>query len=831
MADRALTFVELDVPYCALEYGTTNGSGTCPAVLGVDSAAKCFNSLGTCPSTVRSSFTDAPTTMRFAKPAAYLPEAGIEAIASIESVSYSPAIISLGESLGQRASLTVTFQDHRHSDTGAGFDKYLDTRTYDPFGQGTFWGKFRSRHPFLRGRPLRLIQGLLGDDLADMDTRHFLIESFEGPTLDGKFTITAKDALKLADGDRAQAPVLSKGSLNADITAGTTSAQLSPAGIGNTDYPASGHLNIGGKEIVAFTRSGDTLTITRGQEGTTAVAHEAGDRCQICLDYSADDPADIIHDLLTTYAGVPASYITLADWQAETAAYYRRVNTAMIAEPTSVRQLLTELIEQVGLVIWWDDLAQKIRLQVLRSIATDAETFDDSNIVADTLRVKEQPERRISQVWTFFGLKSPLEPLSEPSSYRSSVLKADLDAEENDGSKVKKIFSRWIPFGGSSAAARVNEIQLGRFVTAPREISFDLFRRGAETPALGEGVRIESLAMQDPTGAYENVPAQIVRLRPDDTVWTVTAEEMRFVDLSEEDLATKTLTIDSNSFGINLRTLYDANFTAPAAGDVVVCNINAGVIVGSTSTASPAFDVGSWLSVAATGNRTNGSPVLSGLSINTTTEGLTAGMFVRGAGIPNGTKILSVDSTSQVTLDANCTSSGTGGALTFYTVLITVNLRGRVQGKGGNGGNPGPGNGGDGGDALYVRYPVNLIIDTGDAEVWGGGGGGGGSAVGTWYWGDPGGGGAGSLPGTKGAEPSTPTYTTPATNGTTEAGGDGAFSYSTAYGGDGGDPGQAGSPGVSAGADGSGGAAGKAIDGLSYIKKTGAGDIRGAEVN
>jgi len=844
---KSITFVEVDVDQCSLTYGVA----PCMAVLGTaeevaggtaTGTIKCFNSLGTCQD--RANFDNAPVTMRFAKPASYLPESGIEIIeACILDVDYSPAVISLGEGLGQRASLRVTFKDFPHEDTGPGFDKYRGDRPYTPYERGTFWGKFRARNPFQRGRSIRLIQGLLGQPLGDMETRHFVIESFEGPSLDGRFTIVAKDPLKFASGDRAQAPLLTRGKLVAPIGAVDVTATLTPTGIGDEEYAASGYLNIGGKEIVAFTRSGDTLTLTRAQFGTEGAAHEAGDKCQQCLYYQAEDPADIIHDLLTTYTETPSGYITLIDWQGETSAYYGRVNTALIVEPTPVEKLLKELIEEVGLALWWDDLDQKIRLQVLRNIPITAELFDaryapgEANVVENTLQVREQPGKRISRVQTFFGLKTPFESLGEPWSYRSSALTPDLDAEANDGKAIKTIYSRWIPFGGLTAATRVNQLQLGRYRTAPRHFGFRLSRRGDESPAMGEGCRLLGLPMQDATGDYESVPIQITRLNPRPDLWDVEAEEMRFVQIEVDDggggdLTIHQITIDASILNINMRTLHDTLYPAPVAGDKINVTVNTGVIVGSTSTATPAFNVGSWPSVAATGDRTNGSPVISGLSINTTTEALAAGMFVRGTGIPDGTKILSVDSTSQVTLDANCTSGGTGGAVTFYTVLIEVRLRGRIQGKGGKGGDY-RGNGAAGGPALYSRYPIDLAIDAGDAEVWAGGGGGAGGGTAYPLHGAPGGGGAGSQPGLAGAAFSGEGsyFDPPAAGGTTEAGGNGAV-VSTAAAGDGGGPGLAGgSPNYSAPDNGSPGAAGIAIDGLSYIKKTGAGDIRGAQVN
>ena len=844
-----LTYVEIDVDRCSLTYGVA----PCTASIPGTGTAKCFNTRASCQDL--SNFTNVPVTLRFAVASSYRPlDIEVEA-ASIESVSYSPAIISLGEDLGQRSSLTVTFKDHRHSDTGPAGDKYLADRDYtDPYSRGTYWGKFRTRNQFLRGRPMRLIQGLLGQTLAEMDTRHFVIESFDGPGLDGMFTITAKDVLKLADADRAQAPLLSQGSLNADINNAVTAAVLAPAGIGNSSYPASGYLNIGGKEIVGFTRSGDNLTITRAQFGTEATAHSAGDRLQVCLIYDAEDPADVIADLFETYASIPSSTIPLASWQAETAAYYRRLVSACIAEPTSVKKLVSELIQQCGLAIWPDDVENIIRLQVLRNIATDAERFDDSNIVAGSLRVREQPEKRISQVWTFFGLKTPLEPLDDPTSYRSVARLVDLDAEENYGQPaIKKIFSRWIPSGGLTIAERTNQIQLGRYVNAPRAFSYSLFRRGAETPTLGEGCRVLGLPMQDLTGAYENVPAQITRLNPGVGLWEVEATEVLFNSAYDEGDGTPTVIFDANELNVDLLTRFEDLFPAAEHGDTVDFYVNEGVIIGSSSTANPAMTVGSWPTQAVTGNRTSGSPIITGLSVDTATWAA-VGQRVFGTGIPAGAKILTVDSSSQITLDTNASSgAGTSTALTVHTVILNLALRGRIQGKGGNGGQGGTAfntTDGDGkvglagGLALLTAYSVNIDLTAGDAEIFGGGGGGGGASAILYSLGDGGGGGAGSQPGSGGAiggaafpgsgeEPGQP--------GTTEAGGGGG--QNSGYdgggfvwdgGGGGGGPGLSGSAGDGQGGGytgGAGGAAGGAVDGVSYLDKTGTGDIRGSEIN
>jgi hypothetical protein len=588
---KSLTYIEFDVPFCSRTYGVA----PCTAALGVTGAIKCFNSKATCQD--RANFNGVPTTLRFARATSYLP-ADIDYIeASVVEISFTPVMISLGEDLGRRATLEVRFRDHPHSDTPKSkFDKYLSERPYDPFRQGTFWGKFAARHPFLQGLPVRWITGVLGDPLAAMETRHFVIESISGPDRDGMFTLIAKDVLKLADKDRAQAPVLSNGFLVADITAVATSATLSPAGIGNLEYPASGHVAIGGKEICSFTRSGDVLTLTRGQLNTVADAHRQQDRVQLCLRYVAQDPADIIRDLLVTYADVPSAHIPLASWKIETAAFLNRLYTATIAEPIAVSELASELIEQACLALWWDDHAQQIKLQVLRGVVTDADTFTADNVIDDSFNVRAQPDKRMSQIWTYFAQIDPLKRL-DPDNFRSTARAIDTLAEDDYGvAAIKKIFSRWIPEGGRSVADRLNTIQLSRFRDPPRLFEFAAMRGNGLPPVLAGGYRLEQWMLQDETGAPANVPVQVISLMPSAELFKVKAEEMLF-SVSADDLSVRQIILDANINNVNLRSIHDTLFPAPiggSPGEVVVCTVLAGVLVGSTTTGAPALDVGTW---------------------------------------------------------------------------------------------------------------------------------------------------------------------------------------------------------------------------------------------
>lgn len=839
---KALTFIEIDVDYCSLTYGTA----PCTASLGVTGADRCYNTIATCQA--RAAFANAPVTLRFAIDTMALPESGIEALPYLTSVNYTPPTISLGKDLGTRSSVTANFMDRPHADTGAGFDKYLSLRAYnDAFERGTFFGKFAIRQKYIKGRPFRLIQGYLGQAIADMETRHFIIEDFTGPDRQGNYSITAKDALKLADGDRAQAPALSLGYLSSDITNVATSATLLPTGVGNASYPASGYVSIGGKEICSFTRSGDVLTLTRAQFNTTAQAHRAEDRAQLCIYYNGDSPADVIYDLLTTYADVPTAYIPLTDWQDEINNYYNRQITALLANPTSVKDLVAEIIEQVGLAIWWDDEVELIHLQVLQEATNISYEYNEENILEGSLQIKEQPEKRISQVWNYYGQINPLKSISDIDNYRSTLATVDAQSQADYGqAAIKKIYSRWIPELAQVVASRVNALQIGRFVNPPRRISLSIFRTPSgevPVPQFGEFYRIKGRPIQDASGLESSLVAQVTRINPHADRVDVELEESTWTIIQAEDLSKRTLTVTSDTNNINLRTAHDQVYPDIEDGDEVQLVIQSGAKVGSTLTTTYSVDIGTWPSTARTATRSSDSAVLTAVSGDLSI--LKAGMRVIGTGIPSGAVINSVNvGASTVTLSANATSSGTAGAITIYTVIIKLLLRGSIYAAGGRGGrnanfggnaSAGERNGSIGGTALYTRYPINIDFGTG-AQIAAGGGGGGSSACQNFddHRGGAGGGGAGFTAGLGGIFDGGGEA---ASTGTLTAGGLGARaftstalfgaggpSYQSGRGGTGGALGAAGANGATSGSwsvtRGTGGATGTSVNGISWVKVT-----------
>lgn len=750
---RALSYIELDLDYCTLEYGVP----PCMA----DGEVKCFNTLKTCQD--RAHYTPETRTIRFASDTLDLPD-NIPAIPCIQSISFTPGTVSLGQDMGIRTSLNVTFSEFRHSDIGVAGDPYWKERGYDPFTHGTFWARFRARQPFLRGKAIRYIMGREGQTLEEMETRHLVVESFTGPDTNGRYSIVAKDVLKLASGDRSQAPRLSRGSLLAPLGAGDTVLQLVPGGIGNIDYPTSGYVAIGGKEMCAFSRTGDVMSLSRAQFNTAAVDHAAQDRVQLALVYSAMSPADIIHDLLTNYAeGFNPAWITLAAWQLEVDTYLRRLYTAVLADPTDVEELVSELIEQAALALWWDDIEQKVKLKVLRYLPPIS-TFGPERYLEDSFSSQDQPKERVSEVWTYYGVINPLRSVKDADNYRSARVDLNLQSISDHGTNsIKKIMARWIPAFGAQVAARTNTLTLMRLSNAPRKLSLRLLRAYESPPSLGDVHMVQNWTIQDAMGNEQPIPAQITRINPLPDVVEITAEEATYGVVEEEDFTNRVITIDSVFQNVNLRSLHDDIYPAPDPLDppIITLILESSVYLYSTQAGVPALNIGNW-------------PAFMAGRINVDIRGI-----VQGRG-------------------------GRGGA-----------------GVGGD--NAGGGWGETGHPGLYTRFPIKLKLSGAIRGGGGGGAGGGGDFVG-WFGpqlnGGGGGGGAGFGPGGPPAYPGGPGGT-----GGLHAGGGGGQNAKIEYGngsasgtvaGPGGPPG---SPGGYAGGPNSGqpGPGGPSIDGWSYI--------------
>ena len=765
-----VVFVELDMDICTHVYGTS----PCTAAIGTTGTAKCYNTYATCQD--KPHYTKGVKTYRFCEPSAALP-IGLDAIPLLKpgGVSFAPQQITPGKGLGVRGSVTMRFIDAPWSDVD--IDPYAADRAAP--ASGTFWGRFRARNPYYEGRPLRIISGYITQPFTwdAFQTRAYIIDSLSAIQKGDEAQITGKDILKLADDKKALFPRPSTGTLAAGITSSATTLTASPSGVGDAEYPASGKIAISG-EIMAFTRSGDTFTVTRAQDNTAAAAHDADDTIQLVGEFSSAEIQDVIYDLLTDYAGIDTAYIDKPAWDTERDTYLTGVWNLTQPEPVGVNTLLSELTEQGNCRIWWDEIDQQIRFRAVRPLDAALPVLSDTDhFIQNTISVTEDTKQRISAVLVYFGRIRPTDRLDDPKSFAVRYLAADPDAagvNQYGSQQIKKIFSRWFQSVSLGRVQDLADALLQTYRDPPRMLEFKL--DAATDLRTGSIFRADTRFIQDVDGSHALMPFEVIESKEEQAghLLAFKCQEMpKDIPLAD----TYTIIISTDTADVDLYGIFVSEFGVPGSAVTVSVTINSGVLVYATSPSGYAL--------------TNPSSWPAGTVITLTNHGVISGY------------------------------AGKGGAGAIVTMGSTVN------------GQPGE----DGGNALLAAYAIT--IDNTDGVIGAGGGGGGGGGVivivgvGATAAGGGGGGGAGGgSGGAAGSYLGTPaTAGSSATNTTGGAGGNGT-SGSGSRGGAGGDLNQNGenghdsSYGVSYG---TGGAHGDyAVQGNSHITWIDTGTILGA---
>lgn len=669
-------------------------------------------------------------------------------IPSLTGVSVTPAKLNPGganrnaSALGERATVNLTFMDHPHNDRMV--DKYRTERDYDPSERGTFWTKWRARNPYYMQRPITLRSGYLKDgNIVDEVTRAFVITGFSGPDNQGRVQIKGKDVLTLAEDSKAQAPNVSTGRLNADISAGANSLTLTPAGIGNEEYSASGFIRIN-KEVIGFTRSGDTMSLSRAQFGTEADSHDEDDTVQQCLRYQSEAPQDILYDLLKNYAGIPDAYLDKAGWDAEALDYLPRLYSAIISEPEGVSKLISEMCQQMYFTIWFDERESLVKLRAVR-LAEDDEVYeldDNMHLIENSISWKDLSDELITQVWVYYGQSNPTEKLDQGDNYVAVSVTVDPLAEgpnKHNLRRIKKVFSRWIDAANAGAAEDLGRRILNRYGNAPREVSFKVDAKDNYL-WLGDFVRLTNRLRVDRFGLPAPVNIQLFQAQESSlgSEFQFTGQEFipALTDGDEvEDPSVRTIPITSDFLNVNLRTLHDSQFGAPTGNETITFVIRGGVTIGGDA-AGGGVNVPYAQRDESNDTYSSGSSVVSGVNVGTLPI-LQRASISSPRTISAGATYDSLGAADYIIKEYPASLACRTGSWPSGVVLnLVIEAGAYLIGEGGNGSahamqeTPGvtDGNdirrcapGGDGGDALLVEHAISIT----NGGVIGGGGGGG----------------------------------------------------------------------------------------------------------
>lgn len=507
--------VEIAVDRCPLTYGV----GECKARLGVSGDAPCYNTWKTCQSP--DAYRQEPESWFFCTPVSDLPKDQNFLPFLDGTPSHSNGSIDPGKSLGVRSQVSVSLRDAPHHDLT--FDRYAHERAQP--AQGTFFGRLRARWPYYYGRTLRWYSGFLGQSLSEMDCRAYVIEQMQW---DGdRVSIVAKDPLKLADNDRAKAPRPSQGALAADLDEHANPATLDILTPAPAEYDWTRVVEIG-SEVIQYTSTtpisgGVRLTgVSRTAPEpyvTERKSHKAGDAVQACLLFRDARPIDVVRGLLRDYAEVPAGYIPFAEWEQEYLTWLPGLTvTRLITKPEGVRQLLDELIPQTLSTFWWDERAQHVRYRAVRPLepeATPPQLTDTSQIIANTLRVADEPDEQYNEIHVWYGQLNPTAGKDASENYRRVAVFGDLDSQSPraDGRRrILTLHANWHPVSNGGRVTQIGRRVLDTRVEVPRVVTLQLDAKDSGLWT-GDVADLTTIYLQGDDGSPQTLRAQVVQVR------------------------------------------------------------------------------------------------------------------------------------------------------------------------------------------------------------------------------------------------------------------------------------------------------------------------------
>lgn len=497
--------------------------------------APCFNAKQHCQDP--DNYDPLPHTIRFSDHINGLP-AGVDVFPCVNGINLAPTRMKAA-SVGERASVSVKMIDFPHHDRG--IDPYVGQRSYTPEDQGTFWGKFKARNPFIVNRTLKIKTGYIADEFGDdfiddFTTRTFVIDSINGPDSRGNVTVNAKDILKLADNSSAKAPIAVEGELEFDLAVDEETS-FTILNTSDGDYTSGGGYVRINDEIIQYGSasysSGEyTLsTLTRAQYGTTADAHDAEDGVQPCLVYTDEEPINVIQDILVNYADIDEAFIPFDEWTDEQETWLGSHSlNAVITEPTGIKDVLETVLTQVLAYMWWDERNQLIKFKAVTPIDRSLPLVtltDDGNFIEGSIKVKEDESQRLTRVLVYYNLRDVLEP-DEKKSFSNIKVNIDSDAEGSDeyGKQIsREILTPWATASGPAVEVAGRTLQL--YASPPRIIDFKMDAKDSVNLWTGDLIQVETRHIQDENGAVVTTPFIITKAEEVESgsVFAYTAQE------------------------------------------------------------------------------------------------------------------------------------------------------------------------------------------------------------------------------------------------------------------------------------------------------------------
>lgn len=219
------------------------------------------------------------------------------------------------------------------------------------------------------------------------------------------------------------------------LVAGKGAQYNDPATSGKNEY-----VRIGDEVIRYGAKAGDVLSWAdgtyRGQFGTTRSDHKANDGAQQCLAWT-NVLASMVIKNICNLGGLADAYLDLAGLALEELTWFGpgAAITACIVEPKTASDLLTDLLKDLNMMVWWHPVQQLVKFKAnMPELGTaPVNLTDDASLMLGTSSAERLDQERLTRASIAFDLRSATADRTKAVSYRTVQIFIDTNAETPNG--------------------------------------------------------------------------------------------------------------------------------------------------------------------------------------------------------------------------------------------------------------------------------------------------------------------------------------------------------------------------------------------------------------
>ena len=428
----------------------------------------------------------------------------------VSSASESTARLKPGEGMASRGTMSLTMTDFEGDPGPINFSE-----------DGTFFGKLKARNVLDGKKIITHYYTITPESETPVEvsaSTHFI----EKATLTkGKFSISAKDALKDLEAFSQQFPIPTEAKLTVDIDDVTTTIPVDDGSLFTAedviiiDKELMRIQSINVNNLTVYTRGSeyqavDTTTIYK----TNTNNHTIDSTVQICYVMSKTFLSNVLQDIFNA-VGLSA-YVDFTQWDDEISDWNENAFLyGVFHSPTEADELINHLLTDYMIDMWLDQPIQKAVVSATTAWKQSIRTITEENDLSD-LRTSTSANTRFSRAY-IYNKKDFQAENEDETNYSQLTLHKDITTESSDlyGSIKVKEFEPSNFITPDSAFILVSRY-VQRFARTPEELSFKMEERKLANSRIGDVVDIVTRDSQTPSGEFlqARIRSQLIEIKP-----------------------------------------------------------------------------------------------------------------------------------------------------------------------------------------------------------------------------------------------------------------------------------------------------------------------------